>query len=223
MKLKILNVETKDLEVVEFSDLFHLKINKATLFLLPLLSHLIDTSNKKKGFVSYLIENLGLNNVYLSDNLNFYKNCLFLSFKRGKIEEPLLLYKNNKVSLIEYFTELEEFIDIFENDEDVIFVYKIPSSQLDALEAVKNSKYSQLDKYATVFKKNQFDTFLSFSEKVITKDEKLKKVIKTDLLLNDRAIIPEYLNEIKSEDDFKVKIEKEDIFKLKNFMKRCLE
>jgi hypothetical protein len=209
-----------DLEVVEFSELFNLKITKATYFLLPLLSYLINTSGKKKGFVQYLVENLGLNNVYLKDNLGFYKYCLFLSFKKS--DEFVLYYKGTPITLEDYLVEIPEIIDVFEEDNNIIYVYQLPKDYYDAYDAVINGNYSYLQKYNKFFEQKQNDIFIKLSNSIINKTESLDNVIRQDLLLKKKTEIPEFFPLMKEEEDSFI-IKKDDVLKLTKFLKRCLK
>ena len=208
---------------IDFTEMFDLDITKSTLFLLPLLKDLINLGKKKITFTTFLINEVGLTNCFINDNIEIYDYCLYLAFNKEKALRPILKSGNEMISLDTYFSGMENCLDVYEAEDVVVYVYKLDEEFYQAYDWFKNSEYSKLRHYASYYSNPDNDVLLDFTNKVIHQDNKLASVIKEDLLIRKNVSLNELLNKI---DESELKIEKKitnnSINKIIKFLKRCV-
>ena len=216
-------IELADLAVQEtnFTDLFDLNITHATLFLVPLLKDLVDLKAKKMSFTTFLINEAGLTNCFINDKLELYSYCLYLSFDKRMVEKPLLFRDKKMISMDAYISSLEKCIDIYETENNIVYVYQLDEEFYPAYEYFLNSEYSKLSRYSSYYANPYNDVLLALPNKIINQDKELQNIIRKDLLVRQNVPLGELFTKIsEKEKNVEQNISQSSINKLFNFILR---
>lgn len=150
--------------------------NKSKTYLLPLLSEVIDIDLR---FYTNII------NTYIFDSEDAYKDCIFVKCKFN-FKNPEYTKFENKMIDNQYYVDL---IDI--NNDEVVYIFKIPEEYLFEYNKFKKGKYSKykndakeliLSFFNKVYKGNpNAVNFLIKIKQVLYKDKKLREKIEKEL------------------------------------------
>lgn len=152
-----------------------IRYNKSKTYLLPLLSELI-------GFKKEFFKNL--ENTYIFDDLNKYKDCIFILHDFSFRNPEYTKYEN-------YIIDNEYFVDLIDINDKVLYIFKFPEEYLHEYNTFKEGKYSYykkdakeliLDFYSNIYKFNpNAINFLIKVKQILFKDKKLKEKIENEL------------------------------------------
>jgi len=152
------------------------RYNKSKTYLLPLLSELVEFDRK-------FFDNM--HNVFIADDLNHYKDCLYILHDFSFRNPEFTLYEN-KLTRSEYFVDL---VDVDNNQ--VLYVFKFPEEYMHEYNKFKEGKYSHfgvdakeliLEFYTNVFQNNiNAVNFLLKLKQILFKEKKLKTEIEDKL------------------------------------------
>lgn len=153
----------------------NIRYNKSKTYLLPLLSEIVGFD---KNFFSNLI------NTYVSDNLDKYKNCIYVLHDFS--------FKNPEFTAYEHkLIRNELFVDLIDIDNKVLYIFKFPEEYLHEYEKFKQGKYSEfgvdakeliLDFFSHVYTNNPNAVpFLIKTKQILFKDKNLKEKIEKEL------------------------------------------
>jgi hypothetical protein len=152
-----------------------LRYNKSKTYLLPLLSELVEFDRK-------FFDNL--RNVFIADDLDRYKNCIYILHDFSFRNPEFTKYENK-------LTQSEYFVDLIDIDDQVLYVFKFPEEYMHEYNKFKEGKYSHfgldakeliLDFYTSIFQGNlNAVNFLLKLKQILFKDKKLKKQIEENL------------------------------------------
>jgi hypothetical protein len=169
--------------------------------LLPLISEVVDIDLR---FFKYL------KNTYIFDADNEYENCIFI-FHEFSFKNPEFTAYEHKLIKNEYF------VDLIDVDDKVIYIFKFPDEYLHEYNSYINGKYSEfgvdakeliLAFWTRVYENNpNAIPFLIKVKQILFKDEKLRKIIESDLgvNLNNSSELGESVN--KKDETINLKIE----------------
>lgn len=170
------------------------KFNKSKTYLLPLISDYIGINSK---YLPYL------KNTYLNCDKAKYKNCFFILHDFNFKDKDFTAYEHELMNN-------ELFIEAHDINNQVLYVFKFPSEQLENYEAFMRSEYSKLtedakhkilgfwDKY---YENNPNAVkFLTKIKNILYKENKLKIELETQLHveIKEEAELGEFI-EIKHE------------------------
>jgi hypothetical protein len=152
-----------------------IKFNKSKTYLLPLLSEIVNLNTE---FIPYL------NNTYLCDNQNRYENCFYILHNFNVSDPKFTSYEHELINN-------ELFVDMYDINDQVLYVFQFPVEYLVEYNAFKNSKYSEfgsdakelvLEFWAKVYRKNpNILPFLTKVKSILFKEKQLKKKLEHEL------------------------------------------
>jgi len=151
------------------------RYNKSKTYLLPLLSELV---NFDKKFFNHL------RNTYIFDDGNKYKDCFFIVHDFYFKNPDFTSYEHN-------LTQNELFVDLIDNKDRVIYIFKFPEEYLNEYNNFKKGRYSKfgvdakhliLEYYTDIYLGNpNAVNFLLKLKQILFKDKKLKETIEKKL------------------------------------------
>lgn len=150
--------------------------NKSKTYLLPLLSELVHLDLR----YFYYLEN-----TYIFDDINKYKNCIYLLHKIKTYDKK---FTNYEYKLLDnpYFIDLIDISGTYS-----LYVFNFPSEYMHEYNMYKQGKYSQfgedakkliLNFWGEVYQNNaNAVTFLMKVKQILFRDKKLKRQLEKDL------------------------------------------
>jgi hypothetical protein len=160
-----------------------IRYNKSKTYLLPLLSEIVGFNKK---FFTHL------NNVFMFDDLDIYKECLLIEHDFSFKAPEFTLYEHE-------FINNELFVDLIDIDHKVLYIFRFPEEYKSEYNHFLNGRYSKfgedakeliLNFFAEVYHGNvKAVPFLVNLKQILFKDNKLKKQLEKDLgiYLDDTA------------------------------------
>lgn len=164
--------------------------NKSKTYLLPLLSEEVELD---KRFYSFLKD------TYIFDNLNIYKNCIYILHDFNFRNPEFTSYEHKLINN-------DLFLDLVDIDDKVLYIYKFPKQYMFEYEKFKEGKYSQFGEdskkliinfFVNIYKNDPNAIgFLVKLKQVLYKDKILKQKIEKELgvTLDDNAELTDLIS-----------------------------
>ena len=150
-------------------------VNKSKTYLLPLLFEYLNFN------FNYFYS---LENTYIFDNEGIYEDCIFVEHKFEFSTPEYAAYESKLI-------ENELFVDLIDNGNNVIYIFRFPEDFLEEYNLYKAGKYSHfgedakvmiLDFYTNAYKGNlNAISFLIKLKQVLYRDKELRKRLEKEL------------------------------------------
>lgn len=162
-------------------------VNKSKTYLLPLLSEVVSFNFK-------FFENL--DNVYLSDDLGKYKDCIHLLYDFSSSTEDFTKYEQEII-------DSSLFVEMIDVGNKVLYIFKFPKKYMVEYDLYKAGKYSHFRRnskelimtfYARIYKGNlSAINYLIKIKQVLFKSDTLRRKLEKELnvTINEEAELTE--------------------------------
>jgi len=149
------------------------KVNRSCTYLMPLVFNYFKISSAYRSVIS---------NTYVEDSIGKYENCFFIRYNIKEQRDTEALVKLESV-----LTSVEEFIDIFNIEGDLVYVMRMPNMYIDEYNFYKQGKYS-------LFSKESKEIIIKFWEKYYSNNLNAKDfLIKVQQVLFKKKALREKL------------------------------